>query len=491
MGAVMSCTRWTAWIVAAGFAALTATAEAHVEAKAVDGEPVTFRDSSCSTPSDPINVVLVGDLATPENSAIHIREHTPAGGSSSGGAQFISSHGRCFQTQAAAKGDRGSEGTYHSRIWQNAADEYHSPRATINPIHHERIVTCNGRPNDAVFENDPEYPGRGGFDGGAARFWEGFNRNDGHRQVQVDEVPHKRTFKQCTGEVVGWNGRILWFSFGERGGGSERRAAAPRVPAPAPPEPERTVNPREVASRVVGAICSPEAGNRLAYWLGEVFETLPAAPAARVCQPAHPVNPALAANNYISFVYGTCSPPLDAAEARCLPPVEIQTAPLSERNRARYTWGGAPYPSTTITLQNAWLRHDAAVSYDGGRIIELYVDGVTISVFGNDPAQVRRAAERVQRVPRIRVDYPEPLHEPLNCGDRYPCHTEFPDSPDADQDVVKPPSVPPPAHTVEDALKLTVDPVLDLAHLTADEHCRADPRFATSALACDVAGAIP
>lgn len=198
--------------VAAAVAWSPRGAGAHVSAKADSGSPVTFRNSDCTTPSDPINVVVLGPTATPEETAIHIRHHSPATGSGRGSAQYVSTHGHCIQTQAGAKGGAGSEGVYHSRVWQNAGDEYHEPRATFAPMHHERTVDC-GKPYkvDAVYKDDPEYPGRSGFDGGAAKFYESWDRNGGHRFERVDEVPHKRTFQQCNGDKVGWNGRILYF----------------------------------------------------------------------------------------------------------------------------------------------------------------------------------------------------------------------------------------------------------------------------------------
>src|SRR5688500_11658328 len=102
----------------------TGGAGAHITA-ANDGQgsPVTFRNSDCTTPADPINIVVFGSTATPEDTAIHIREHTPAGGSGRGSAQYVSTHGRCVPTQAGAKGGKNAEGTYHNRVFQNAGDE--------------------------------------------------------------------------------------------------------------------------------------------------------------------------------------------------------------------------------------------------------------------------------------------------------------------------------------------------------------------------------
>jgi hypothetical protein len=191
----------------------TAGAGAHIEAATVDGSPVTFSESNCTKATDPLNIVIYGDTATPEETARHIRHHTPADGSGRGSDQYISSHGKCVPTQAGAKGSNNSEGIYHHRVFQNAGDEYHEPRAVFAPGHHERVVDC-GAPKDAVYLDDPEYSGYAGFDAAAARFYDAWNRNGGHRFEYVDEVPHKRKFRQCNDDKIPWNGRILFFSKG-------------------------------------------------------------------------------------------------------------------------------------------------------------------------------------------------------------------------------------------------------------------------------------
>lgn len=267
------------------------------------------------------------------------------------------------------------------------------------------------------------------------------------------------------------------------------RRLAPAIAAvallAAAPSPASAQSARESASNVVAQFCSPEVGNQLAYWLGSTFEGLPSSTGARVCQPEHPTNPALGANNHISFLYGDCAPPLDGVdgvEAHCLPPLEIQTAPYAERNRTRYRLDGGTYPSTRVTLANTHLGGliDGAYSFDGGTIIEIYVDDLTISVFGNDAAQVRRAADAVRRVPRTRVGVPEPARGPLEdagvCSERPAprpgCDVTVPDAPKAPVENPVDVSTPSTALLIDEALRQTLDVGREHALRGLDLLCR-------------------
>ena len=138
------------------------------------------------------------------------------------------------------------------------------------------------------------------------------------------------------------------------------------------------------------------------YWLGPEFSSssgnLPLSYARTRCQAEDPSNAALAGNHYIGFIYGDCIPEEDV----CSPPLEIQTAPRTERDRSLYTFDGAPYPSRDVVVSNASLAlQTPSASFDGGRILELYTkDGTsTISIFANTPELAIVAAESLRPAP--------------------------------------------------------------------------------------------
>jgi len=144
-------------------------------------------------------------------------------------------------------------------------------------------------------------------------------------------------------------------------------------------------------SVVVPNIC-PAATEYAAHWLGTAFEGLPAGTPTRACELPDPV---LGRNVYVSYSYGSCVAPEHTA---CLPPLEVQSAPLCERNYRLYTQDeasdSAAYPSSALTVKGVPAR-----SFDGGTVIEIYTGFTTIAVMGRDPAQVRRAADIIRPVP--------------------------------------------------------------------------------------------
>jgi hypothetical protein len=152
---------------------------------------------------------------------------------------------------------------------------------------------------------------------------------------------------------------------------------------------EQLTDPRSVA---VERIC-PDSVEYVAYWLGAFFDGLPAAEARRACELPDPV---LGRNVYLQFSYGSCTA---APSSACVPPVQVQSSPLCERNyrlyRNDYDSDSGTYPSSPISTAHGY----SGRSFEGGMVIELYTDVTTISIYGNSPDSVRRAAEQVRTVP--------------------------------------------------------------------------------------------
>ena len=185
----------------------------HVEfGSTTDKGLLTYDKGGCrgDKRADPINIIFKGDYATAGNSAVHLKHH---GVSTTGGGSddFVRSHGECYPAQAQTKSD------YHFRLFDNYDTESNPgarPFYTAAPGHHERVARCTTRSgvNDVVYENDPDWRGRSGFDAAAAEAVSLMQGVDTHRVVRVDKVPHKGSFSNCLGEKPDWNGRIVWIS---------------------------------------------------------------------------------------------------------------------------------------------------------------------------------------------------------------------------------------------------------------------------------------
>jgi hypothetical protein len=173
----------------------------------------------------------------------------------------------------------------------------------------------------------------------------------------------------------------------------------------------------DVAFGASGTLLNGNTGaSWVPYWLGPSFTTpggtlvVPTYAEAR-CDPA--TSEAPFAQNQSVAVYGQCDPyddytaPSPTSDTTnlpepgaCLPPVQVESGPHNDRNYTLYTDGqsGAPYPYTATT---ATTHGYPAASFDGGTIIEVYVDSsnTTVSITGEDPAVVRKAADSIKRIP--------------------------------------------------------------------------------------------
>lgn len=159
------------------------------------------------------------------------------------------------------------------------------------------------------------------------------------------------------------------------------------------------LGPSDVRSQTQIASPCPTVLKSVAFWAGSSFEGLSADTPAAVCEEQDPVNLALAGNHYVSLVYGDCV--VDGDSESCLPPLEIQTAPTSERHYSLYTFNGEPYPCNTPSVSPPASKEvkltGPPVGFDDGTIIELYlINGLTVSVMSEDPELVKRAVRAIR-----------------------------------------------------------------------------------------------
>jgi hypothetical protein len=175
-----------------------AQAEAHLTF------PVFTYHPDCSGgPIDPINVAFLGSDAVPAVIHNHVAYHA-GWKEQQGGNQAIKTHGGCHQMDEQAS--LGFKDKHHVRFFPNPD----SPYDTFGDAHRERKKFCP-KLKDAVY---PRYKGRSGFDYGAYEIYKSFQgtNHEYSGSRKYNKGPNRRTFTQCTGEKVAWNGRTLLFS---------------------------------------------------------------------------------------------------------------------------------------------------------------------------------------------------------------------------------------------------------------------------------------
>lgn len=169
------------------------SAEAHYDL------PLYTDSGSCEGKRiDPINVVFypkAGSTAHAPYAANHVGKHV-GWRSSSGGSQAVRTHGCTGQGRQRNLGFRLK---HHTRFFENP----HDPQASFGDAHIERLKGCG----HAVYKT---YEGRSGFDYAAGEIFNAF-RGTHHEYGSYAKRPQRRRFKQCTGEMVAWNGRSLYF----------------------------------------------------------------------------------------------------------------------------------------------------------------------------------------------------------------------------------------------------------------------------------------
>jgi hypothetical protein len=158
-------------------------------------------------------------------------------------------------------------------------------------------------------------------------------------------------------------------------------------------------SPKFDATKFLDCTGDDERPNFQTYSLGESFEGLAVTARIRNCEPPKPPWPYRA--NFVSHIYGDCELSETSGEGpHCAPPLEIQSWPLCERNPQRYLEGqqGSPLLSGAAAEEELTIRGVPAAIYDEGQVLEVYTGTTTVAIFGDDRAQVRRAAENLVRV---------------------------------------------------------------------------------------------
>jgi hypothetical protein len=191
------------------------------------------------------------------------------------------------------------------------------------------------------------------------------------------------------------------------------------------------------------------------HYLESEFEELDLANAQQQCKHGDPMTPR---DDYVSYSYGDCeAPEPDPADPEgeigmCVAPLEIQSAPICERHAELYqdvqtavvpesagpgipglvlpsleepdppppgtelpavSEGADPEDGGLDPYESLTIRGAPAAMFNDGSI-EIYTDETTISVLGEDPAQVLRAAEAVVPAPEQAIpEQDEPITEPL------------------------------------------------------------------------------
>lgn len=139
------------------------------------------------------------------------------------------------------------------------------------------------------------------------------------------------------------------------------------------------------------------------YNLGTAMEGNSMLEASRTCSKVDPSFPEMGHDDNISYVYGDCPVPEDSSEegeTGCLPPLQVVITPLCLKHVKLYRDpDGDELPYEPLTIHGV----PAAVLQDG-TTLEIYTGTTTITIFGIDAAQVRRAAEQLR--PALTRDIP-------------------------------------------------------------------------------------
>lgn len=99
-----------------------------------------------------------------------------------------------------------------------------------------------------------------------------------------------------------------------------------------------------------------------------------------------PEFPELVRRDDVTYLYGECPRATGAAstvEGGCLPPLEVQSTPLCEKHARLYS--DREHRATII-------KGAPAAIFDGGRVLEIYTAQTTVTIYGQRPELVLRAA---------------------------------------------------------------------------------------------------
>lgn len=153
----------------------------------------------------------------------------------------------------------------------------------------------------------------------------------------------------------------------------------------------------------------PEQAGRFSdfalYSLGESFEGLELAAITRRDDAADPYDAVSA--NYVGFLYGDCEA-LD--DDGCAPPLEVQVWPACVRNLSSYQL--TPVAGSELPHEDVQVRGVPGAVFEEGTRLEVYSGEETIVLFGDDEAQLLRAAAALSSVAADGVEPGEPLPAP-------------------------------------------------------------------------------
>lgn len=163
----------------------------------------TYSDCKRKSPSDPLNVAFFGRGAYPSYAAEAVESQLDWR-SQQGSSQSFKSHGRCIKM--SGQRNLGFWDKHHIRFFYMPDRDSKHRHWVFSDAHRERKKFCgfDDPLDDAVYEN---FEGRSGFDQGAAEVYGGLKK---YARGTLTG-PNKRTFNQCTGEKVKWNGTVYAF----------------------------------------------------------------------------------------------------------------------------------------------------------------------------------------------------------------------------------------------------------------------------------------
>jgi hypothetical protein len=336
----------------------------------------SHRRGDCSSRVDPIGAVFYGpaDGTTGGNlaSAVnHAESHTGWKIVSFGSGQWFATHGYCGYWD----GELASGVAWTTRHHMRLRRTYHADPGlgftTVGTPHFETIESCGHVVRRTL-------NGVSGFDIARGRLHEAMvaGKHTSFYQYWGNTQP----FVQCNGDVANSNGNVRFFyvpawwhsdSGGARGEGKGET---------------RTL---EIRARGNSSLAAARRFTdfRL-YFAGDSFEGLPLVAVER-----HPAQ--------VSFLYGSCSIPVDGDGARggCAPPLAVQVWPACDRDPSLYPFA----PEERLRVRGV-----PAAFYEGHRRLELSTGELTVVLFGQERDQLMEAAAGLRG-----VNAPVPAFEKL------------------------------------------------------------------------------
>jgi hypothetical protein len=131
------------------------------------------------------------------------------------------------------------------------------------------------------------------------------------------------------------------------------------------------------------------------YSLGALFEGMAVSAALRRCDQQYPGE--LGRANYVTYIYGDCAvADLEEDDARCVPPLEVQSWPSCERALPDYDFGPGDSPLGGVDPPVS-RRGVPSTLFEDALRAEVYTGAATVVIFGVDPTQVSRAVDQIRK----------------------------------------------------------------------------------------------